>query len=138
MIDEILLTDNISALNDFINDISKLYAVRKSFNDDDISFNGSSISQETQGNMHMDIANILCKIKPINAEKNSCKQAGDNKATTMEMYVLINFWYISAIGICRNATGVLYGLFYAKIVKRIRVCEIIDANARLKELSKLP
>lgn len=136
--DDILFAGKISALHHFTAVISKRYSVRKSIIDEEMQFNGCTISQDTLGNIHMDMSDFLNKIKPVEVENNRRTQAND-KATGPE------------IEKCRSLAGALLWLgaavmpqascvasFMQQNINRICVRDIIDANARLKELRQLP
>lgn len=135
--DEILLACNISDLNDFAEDISKRYKVRKIIIDDTIQFNGCNIYQDNEGNITMDMSNFLSNIKPISIDKARRKQS-DEKAKKHEIYMYRSLagsflWIWSAVMPQSSCTA----SFMQQKVTRLLIRDLIDANARLKELRDL-
>lgn len=132
--DDILIAGSIPALTNFATHICKRYKVRKVLIDDDIQFNGCEISQDHKGNVHMDMNSFLSKLNPIPINKHRRKQVHE-RSTPNEIELFRSLagallWLGSAV----MPQASCIASFMQQKVTRLRVKDITDANARLKEL----
>lgn len=84
--DKILLAGRIPDLQQFAKDISAKYKVRKIITDDDFNFNGCNITQNSRGNIRMDMTEFIAKLKLIQFNKAQIKEP-NAQALKTEIYL---------------------------------------------------